>query len=70
MHLDSCKVPEEVAVVTTDCNDFYSWSDEDTGDYGLNWQPIKNTSVYKKPHSSLSWKYFTSDQLNTYPFAG
>eukprot|EP00794_Sanderia_malayensis_P014077 gene14077-15546_t len=62
---DTCKVPDEITPLTTTCNDFYSWSNEDTDDYSLKWQPTS-----QKSSSSSSWLYFTSNELNTYPFAG
>ncbi len=66
LYLDTCKVPNKMTVVTKDCNDFYSWSNEDTDHYTVNWQPVQNTT--QTP--TASWSYYTSDELNTYPFAG
>ena len=54
----------------TPCHDWYSFSDEDVGQYDVAWQPLKNESLYNPPFTYQAWEFNTSGELNTLPFMG
>lgn len=67
---NTCKVHKDFKDMIPGCHDWYSWGKEDKGRYEPSWLPIKNESEHEPSKYYKSWEYQTSDQLDTYPFAG
>ena len=68
--IDTCKPPKVVQGFAKACNGWYTWDNEDTAHYDLNWLPIKNSSLHNPPTTYRSWEYHDSNELDTYPFLG
>ena len=65
---DTCKVPEEFSRIIPDCIEFYSLSDEETKDFGVEWsnKEEQNLTLNDKPteEQSLSaWHYKKDDSF-------
>ena len=66
----SCTVHKQFRDIIPGCHDWYSWGEEETGQYDPGWKPVSNYTIHKPPKFFKSWEYQTSTQLHTYPFVG
>ena len=66
---DSCDIDPSVRdIITIDCADSFSSSNEETQDFDFNWN-IPLTGEYITPLNPMNkpWRYQDSDKLDTYP---
>ena len=68
--IDSCTVAPDFQDMANGCRGFYSFFNEDTGQYDPGWKYLSNESLYNPPFTYKSWEYATSTELDTYPFVG
>lgn len=66
----SCEVAPDFRPYIDKCNNWYGFFDEDTGQYDVAWEPLKNESLYFPPFTYQAWEFNTSDELDTLPFMG
>ncbi|EDO31945.1 predicted protein, partial [Nematostella vectensis] len=50
------------------CKTWYGFFAEDTGQYDIAWEPLKNESLYKPPFTFKSWEFYESAELDSMPF--
>ena len=67
---ESCTVAPDFEGMANGCRGFYSFFNEDTGQYDPGWKYLSNESLYNPPFTYKSWEYATSTELDTYPFVG
>ena len=63
-------VADEFLHMIDECNDFYSWSEEDVDQYDVGWAPLKNESLYFPPFTFKAWEYYSALELETVPVMG
>ncbi|XP_038068153.1 uncharacterized protein LOC119737688 [Patiria miniata] len=60
-----CEVHEELEETIAECNEAYSFSNEDTVDYGRAWRDVNDTD-----ETAESYRYTSASDLDGYPFLG
>ncbi|XP_048582698.1 polycystic kidney disease and receptor for egg jelly-related protein [Nematostella vectensis] len=64
----SCEVPYQFNKLVHNCKTWYGFFAEDTGQYDIAWEPLKNESLYKPPFTFKSWEFYESAELDSMPF--
>lgn len=72
---DTCKVPESFSNIIPECNDFYSWSEEERKDFSKGWSnPAQaNLTESKKPDKeqfSAPWDHQSVLEASSFPYMG
>ncbi|XP_022800006.1 polycystin-1-like [Stylophora pistillata] len=72
MKKDTCKVPVVFTTYITECNDYYSWSDEEINDFHQGWSPQNKTKLEKdEERKQISpWQYQGTLEANSFPYLG
>jgi hypothetical protein len=71
---DSCKIVKKMRPMINHCRDEYSWTDDDTKSYNVNWQPLSTRNLteeclaFEKPFDA--WRYRDTVELRGTPYAG
>ena len=65
---DTCKVPDEFDRIIPDCNEFYSLSEEETKDFGVEWSNKEERNLTSNDkttveHSLSAWHYKKDDSF-------
>lgn len=69
---DTCQVPKMFSEYITDCNDYYSWSDEERTDFGIGWSQENGTESKetRKLQATPPWHYQSVLEARSFPYMG
>lgn len=72
---DTCQVPKSFSKYITECNDVYSWSEEERGNFGIGWsiQSQENETEIEKPQEmqpASPWQYQSVMEASSFPYLG
>ena len=72
---DTCQVPKSFSKYITDCNDVYSWSEEERRSFGIGWsiQSQENVTESKKNQEmepASPWQYQSVMEASSFPYMG
>ena len=72
---DTCKVPESFSNIIPECNDFYSWSEEERKDFSKGWSDPAQANLTESKNSdkeefSLPWDHQSILEASSFPYMG
>lgn len=75
MLADTCQVPKSFSDYITECNDFYSWSEEERRSFGKGWsiESQENATESKETREielASPWQYQSVMEASSFPYLG
>lgn len=72
---DTCQVPKSFSKYITECNDVYSWSEEERGSFGIGWsiqseEKVTESKETREMQPASPWQYQSVMEASSFPYLG